>query len=105
VIWPGPSSGLPLSCLLAPAVGWCICSSTVVPAGPMPLLVALPSSWVGQPWLCQLNGSSTAGPLGQFAIGSYSIRPLPALFPTALLVASPQCWWWPSPVVLARPRW
>jgi hypothetical protein len=50
VIWPGPSSVLPLSCLLAAVAALFTYCSTAVPAELMPPLVALPSSWVGQPW-------------------------------------------------------
>ena len=92
MIWPGPSSGLPLSCSPAAVAALFTYCSTAVPVALMPLLAALPSSWVGQPWLCQLNGNSMAGPLGQSAIGSCSSRRLAALLSTALLAASPQCW-------------
>ncbi len=58
VIWPGPSSGLPLSCSPAAVAALFTCCSTAVPAALMPPSVVPPSSWVGHPWLCQLNGSS-----------------------------------------------
>ena len=63
MIWPGPSSGLPLSCSPAAVAALFTSSSTAVPVALMVPSAVPPSSWVGHPWLCQPSGSGMAGPI------------------------------------------